>query len=264
MSLSRTERARIQQIARGRSDESLRVLEGVRAVRDALSTGAVAELWLRADLDVEVAADLAARAKAKGAVVGEGGSADFDRLSGVVTSQGVLALVRDVGRPLADVVALPGLLLWLDGLQDPGNVGAVVRVAAAFGAAGFLVGEGSADPLGLKALRASTGLALRLPFARAGSARIAEALAAAGREVYSLDAGGDDLFALEHAPGDLVLALGAEGGGLGEAATTISRRRLGIPLAPGVDSLNVAVAAGIAVAHLARVAGLSGLSGDAR
>lgn len=252
MSLSRTERQRIQQIARGRSDEPLRVLEGAKAVRDALPTGAVAELWLRIDLDDALAGDLAARARAAGVPVGEAGRGDFDRLAGVVTSQGILALVRDVGRPLADVVERSGLLLWLDGLQDPGNVGAVVRVAVAFGAAGLLIGEGTADPLGLKALRASAGLALRLPFARAGSARIVDVLAGAGREVWALEAEGDDVFSVRKAPGDLVLALGSEGGGLGGAAQRAAGRRLGIPLAPGVDSLNVSVATGIAVSHLAR------------
>ncbi|MDJ0521231.1 MAG: TrmH family RNA methyltransferase [Planctomycetota bacterium] len=253
MSLSRAQRQRITAIARGRSEEPLFVLEGRRAVRDALRAGYVAELWLRAGLPADVAAELRADAHAADTPVGEGSAADFDRLPGTVTPQGVLALVRDTSRPLPEVASLPGLLLWLDGLQDPGNVGAVVRVAAAFGAAGLLVSEGGAHPLGLKALRASAGLALRLPFARAEDEAIAAAVGE--RPVYLLERDGDDVFAVEHVPGDYVLVVGSEGRGPGAAARGVCTRTLGIPIATDVDSLNAAVAAGIAVAALRRIQG---------
>jgi TrmH family RNA methyltransferase len=252
MILGRAQRARIQQIAKGRSDEPLRVLEGAKAVRDALDAGVVHELWLRRDLGAELAADLVARAGRADVPVGEGDARDFERLGGTVSPQGVLALVADTATSLAAVLDLAGPWLWLDGVQDPGNVGAVVRVAAAFGVAGLLVGEGSADPLGLKALRASAGLALALPFARASATDIAAACAARGRPVWALDTGGDDVLAVAETPPGLVLAVGAEGPGLSDAARTAATRRVGVPLAPRVDSLNAAVAVGIAAAWLFR------------
>jgi TrmH family RNA methyltransferase len=248
VSFSRAQRQRIAAIAKGRSDEALFVLEGRRAVRDALRAGCVAELWLRTDLDAGVASELRADARAADVPVGEGSVSDFDRLAGTVSPQGVLALVRDTARSLAEVSARPGLLLWLDGLQDPGNVGAVVRVAAAFGAAGLLASEGGAHPLGLKALRASAGLALRVPFARAPAVRIAAALAE--RDVYVLDRDGDDAFTLGSVPADLALVVGSEGRGPSDEALSVSTRRVGIPIAPEVDSLNAAVAAGVVVAAL--------------
>jgi len=245
--LSRADRALVERIARGRGGGDLHLLEGAKAVREALAGGHVARLWLRRDLDDTPARELAQGARKAGVPVGEGTRQEFDRLGDTVRPQGVLALVEDTVRPLEQVVALPGLLLWLDGVQDPGNVGAVVRVAAGLGAAGLLVGTGSADPLGTKALRASAGLALRVPFARASSGRVAETAQAAGRPVWGLDASGDDVRTLGgEVPADLVLALGAEGQGLGEVARRVAVRTLAIPLAPGVDSLNVAVAAGIA------------------
>lgn len=250
--LSRRIRARIQRIARGRSDEPLRVLEGPKAVRDALRLGAVVELWLRNDLAPETVTDLLAAAAEQGVVVGGGSPADFDRLAETVTPQGVLALVRDTASSLEEVLEPSGLVLWLDGVQDPGNVGAIVRVAAAFGVRGLLVGEGCADPLGLKALRASAGRALGLPFVRASASTIATACANRDRVVWALDQGADDVLALTHRPKDLVLVVGAEGPGIGEEARRAAERVVGIPLEPDVDSLNAAVAAGIAVAHLAR------------
>jgi TrmH family RNA methyltransferase len=252
--LSRAQRQRIERIARGRSDESLYLLEGARAVRDALSTGAVAEIWLRADLADEVRADLEHAATQLAVPVGEGAPRDFERLSGTVTPQGVLALVRDTAVGLEVLAAADGMLLWLDGLQDPGNVGAVVRVAAAFGLRGVVLSRGSADPLGLKALRASVGLALRVPFARAEDEAIAAAVVERKRPVWILERDGEDVFSIDAPPGDLVLVLGSEAHGAGAAARAAATGQVGIPIAAGVDSLNAAVAAGIAVAALTRSA----------
>jgi len=251
VTLGRAQRARIQQIARGRSDEPLRVLEGAKAVRDALARDVVVELWLRRDLDAALRDDLGGRAAARDVPCHDADGRDLDRLGGTVTPQGVLALVRDTASTLDVVLDGDGPRIWLDGVQDPGNVGAVVRVAAAFGVGGLLVGHGSADPLGLKALRASAGLALGLPFARASAADVAAACARRGRPVWALERGGDDVLDLE-APTGLVLAVGAEGPGLSDEARRAASRLVGIPLAPGVDSLNAAVAAGIAAAHLFR------------
>jgi TrmH family RNA methyltransferase len=253
--LTNAQRQRIERIARGRADEPLRVLEGPKAVRDALAWGAVREVWTRRGLDPTLRQELEEAAREGGVPIGEGSAGDFDRLGRTVTPQGVVALVRDTGTSVDEVLARPGMLIWLDGVQDPGNVGAVVRVAAAFAAAGILVGEGSADPLGLKALRASAGLALRVPFARGAPAAFAEGLRERGRPAWLLDPSGDDLFRLRSAPKDLALLVGGEGRGPSEVGRAAAARSVGIPLAPGVDSLNAAVAAGIAVAVLSRLAG---------
>ena len=248
MILTAAERKRIAEIAKGRSDEGLFVLEGRRAVRDALATGVVAELWLRKDEHAATDPELTAAAHEAGVPVGAGGKKDFERIGSTVSPQGVLALVRDTARPLDEVAALPGMLLWLDGVQDPGNVGAIVRVAIAFGASGLLVGEGTAHPLGFKALRASTGLALRVPFARGTPEAIVDALGS--RPAWILDRDGDDVFAAGDVPADFAFVVGAEGRGPGEVARAAAARTIGIPIEDGVDSLNAAVAAGIACAAL--------------
>lgn len=250
MSLPRAERERLRAIAAGRAGGALRLLEGPKAVRDALRTGAVVELWLRAGDDDEGARALRAEARAAGLAWREASARDLERLGRTVTPQGALAVVRDTAVAPAEVLARPGLVLWLDGVQDPGNVGALMRVAAAFGAAGVLVSHGGADPLGLKALRASAGLALAVPFARDAPEALAAAAVDSGRDLCLLEADGEELRGLSRPPRRPVLVVGSEGRGAGPAARAAAGRRLGLRLAPGVDSLNAAVAAGIAVALL--------------
>jgi len=253
MPLSRPQRQRLVEIARGRADEPLRLLEGRKAVLDALALGVVRELYLANDLAPEVGATLAEEAARAGLAACEVAAGDLGRLSATVTPQGVLAVVSDTAEPLARLLERPGVLVWLDGVQDPGNVGAVVRVAAAFGAAGLLVGAGSADPLGLKALRASVGLALRLPFARAEGSAIAAGLAGAPRRpVWLLEKGGRDVFEVVGAPTELVLVLGSEGGGLSPAARAAASDSVGVAIRPEVESLNAAVAMGLVLGVLMR------------
>lgn len=250
MSLTNAQRRRIDRIAAGRSEEPLYLLEGPRAILDALTAGVVAELWIRSDLDPGRRAELLFDARERDVPVGEGSIADFDRLGRTVTPQGVIALVRDTARAPDDVLARPGLLLWLDGVQDPGNVGAIIRVAAGFGAAGVITTEGTADPLGLKALRASTGLALRIPFARTTAADLEPYLRDSDHALLLMERGGDDVFALRDVPSNVVLVIGSEAHGPGEVARALAPRSVGVPLADGVDSLNAAVATGIVVAQI--------------
>lgn len=253
MPLSRPQRQRLAEIARGRSEEPLRLLEGRKAVLEALALGVVAELYVSGGLESPVRALLASEAARAGLSPIPLDVGDVDRLTETVSPQGVLALVRDTAEPLARLAARRGLLLWLDGVQDPGNVGAVVRVAAAFGAAGLVAATATADPLGVKALRASAGLALRVPFARAPNASVAAALA--GRPVWLLERGGRDVFEVRDVPGDLVLVLGSEGAGPSPAARDAATASVGIALRPEVESLNAAVAMGIALSVLARRVG---------
>lgn len=161
----------------------------------------------------------------------------------------------DRGTPaaLADVIDGAGLLLVAEGVNDNENLGALFRNAAAFGARGFVLDPTSADPLYRRSIRVSMGHVLRIPFARATEwpgaiSRIEEG----GYEVLALTpaVGAEDVRTLASRPRQALL-LGSEATGLSEAAMAAAHRRVRIPLAPEVDSLNVATAAAIVLHQLA-------------
>ena len=147
------------------------------------------------------------------------------------------------------------LLLALEGVGNPDNVGGLFRVAAAFGAGGVLLDPASGDPLYRKALRTSMGTALTVPFARAAS--LPGALNEYRHQAFRIVAltPDPDAPALREVAADparrTIVLVGGEGPGLSGGALALADVRARIPMAPGVDSLNVTVAAGIGLAHFA-------------
>jgi 23S rRNA (guanosine2251-2'-O)-methyltransferase len=150
--------------------------------------------------------------------------------------------------------AEPALVVALDGVTDPRNVGAVVRSAAAFGGHGVLVPERRAAGMTAGAWKASAGAAARLPVARATN--LARALASyqkAGLLVVGLTADGDvDLPDLEAAADPICVVVGSEGRGLSRLVAERCDLRVRIPMAADTESLNAGVAAGIALYEIAR------------
>ena len=155
----------------------------------------------------------------------------------------VIGVFRRDDLPRAPVPEI-GLALWHVG--DPGNVGTLIRSAAALGPAFVALSEGSADPTGPKALRASMGALFRVPllaFDDAPGRRIA-LVAHGGMPTAELDLSGPTTF-----------VLGAEREGLPESVLATCEERATIPLAPGSESLNVATAGAIALYELSRRGG---------
>ncbi len=166
------------------------------------------------------------------------------RLSATEASQGVIALVHPPAWTLPDLFSAPPLVMVLDGLQDPGNAGAILRAAEAFGATGVAVVKGGVNPYNPKAIRASAGSIFRLPLARAVSGQeVVSFLKDRGADVYVADAAGGV------APQEVDLArgcavvIGSEAGGPQSRVWTTAKR-LRIPT-EAVESLNAAMAAGI-------------------
>jgi TrmH family RNA methyltransferase len=138
------------------------------------------------------------------------------------------------------------LVVMIVGVQDPGNLGAIVRVAEAAGAAGVVSTDGSADPFGWKALRGSMGSALRLPVVSTADSGVAirNARRQGSRIVATMPRGGRSLYDVDLS-GPLAVLIGGEGQGLSSAALTEADERVSIPMAGPVESLNAAVAAAI-------------------
>jgi TrmH family RNA methyltransferase len=136
-------------------------------------------------------------------------------------------------------------VLVLDGVQDPGNVGTIARVGAALGGAAVLLSEGCADPFHWAAVRGSAGAVFRLPLERGCDVEaVVGRVRRAGGEVWATGSSG--LAAESWRPKDpALLLLGAEGRGLDRAAAALADGTVWIRLAAEVESLNVAVAAGI-------------------
>jgi tRNA G18 (ribose-2'-O)-methylase SpoU len=181
----------------------------------------------------------------------------LNEIAGVNFHRGCLALAK---RPL-DTVPLDRLagshrLLALEGVGNPDNVGGLFRVAAAFAAGGVILDQRSGDPLYRKAIRTSMGASLRVPFTKSPSwLDDLHWLQRNGMKLVALtpDKSGTTLqaFAAALDPAQpLVLMLGAEEPGLTAAAREAADARVRIPISPDMDSLNVVVAAGIALATL--------------
>jgi tRNA G18 (ribose-2'-O)-methylase SpoU len=178
----------------------------------------------------------------------------LDRVAGFHLHRGVLALARR-GEDMACealIAAQPArsTLLALVALSNHDNVGACFRNAAALGAAGVLLDAGSCDPLYRKSIRVSAGTALSLPFARSGTgAEMMVTLKQHDFDVWALTPSGGEPLPNLTPPHRLALMLGAEGPGL-PSALMAQARRVSIPMTEGIDSLNVATAGAIALAHV--------------
>ena len=159
-------------------------------------------------------------------------------------------------RPLPsveDLVSTAGPVVMTEGVNDHENLGALFRNAAAFGAGAVLMDPTTADPLYRRSIRVSVGQVLHVPFAVADPwPGTVCRLQQFGFEVLALTpgSGAESLSDVDRRPRQAVL-VGAEGPGLSAGAMAAADRRVRIPLAPGVDSLNVATAAAIALHHLA-------------
>ncbi|HOC43127.1 MAG TPA: RNA methyltransferase [Thermoanaerobaculales bacterium] len=172
----------------------------------------------------------------------------FEGLAPTRHPQGVLAVVPEpAGRAWP---GRSGVALFLDGLQDPGNLGAIVRSAAALGASAVLLSEGCADPFHPAAVRGSAGAVFRVVLERGVAAeRAIGRVRSRGGSAWAADAAGSPVSGWRPRRPTLLL-LGAEGAGLSEAALADVDGQVAIPLERDVESLNVAVAAGILLHHL--------------
>ncbi len=218
-------------VSRARRTPGLVVLEGFHAIKHALRFGgellgawtadpeALEELRGRLAPDVQLSAEVV----------------DAAALKQVVPRGQVVAVARRPAQPDPDtVLAGPGHVVLLEDPRHLGNLGAVIRVAAAAGAAGVMT-TGRLNPWHPDALRGSAGLHFALPVHRL------RALRTGGRELVALDPDGEPL-APEALPRAAILAFGTERDGLSDEVLSQAQRRVALPMAPGVSSLNLATA----------------------
>lgn len=215
-------------------------VEGIKMVQEALRYAQVRavlcdkELWGQWD-------EVLAQAEGRGIALYAVTEHVIEAISEAKTPQGIVALVEFPGeeRPCgANIVAL-------DGVQDPGNVGTIIRTADAAGFGGVILGEGSADVYSAKVLRATMGSVFHLPIQQV--ADLPETLAAlreGGYEIIASRLDGMD-FARRRKSARNVLIIGNEAQGISQKASDMATQHLRLPMAGEAESLNAAVAAGI-------------------
>ena len=170
----------------------------------------------------------------------------LETMSPVRTPSGAVGIARRPVPSLADALASRNpLVVIAHDVQDPGNVGGIVRTAEAAGATAFVATSATADPFGWKAVRGSMGSALRLPIARGEIADVLHALRAHGIATNALvPHGGEPLFHADFTKPSAVV-LGSEGSGLPDVVLKQLDRQITVPMRGAVESLNVGVAAAL-------------------
>lgn len=239
---------------KARERSSLFVVEGVRA----------AEELLRSPIEVKgalVSPHLATTARGSAlagklrATVPEVASVSEEELASAAQTdspQGVLLLATQPVRALGDIdVRDGGRLLVLDAIQDPGNVGALLRTAAAFGVAATVALPGTVDLWNAKVVRSAMGMQFNHLCLYSTWRDLRQFLAQHAFVLWGAEPGANPPVAGE-VPARVALAVGNEGAGLSADVRVDLSRSVGIPVATGVESLNVAVAAGILLWQITR------------
>ncbi|HEY7725304.1 MAG TPA: 23S rRNA (guanosine(2251)-2'-O)-methyltransferase RlmB [Anaeromyxobacteraceae bacterium] len=240
----------------------MRTVHGLHPVRELLRAGGEppAELWISQGPERARLGEIARLARERGAKVREAPRQKLDRLAGTDHHQGVVAVVADYRyRDLDELLAAardrgePPLLVLLDGIEDPQNLGAIVRSAHALGAHGVVVPRDRAAGVTAAAARASAGAVEHCPVARVTNlAQVLEELKERGLWSVAADPASDVPMGDLDLSGPIALVIGGEGRGL----RPLVRRRCDhagrIPMAGGVGSLNAAAAAAICLYEAAR------------
>jgi TrmH family RNA methyltransferase len=232
----------------GASDADRLLLDGAHLLEEALDANLPIDVVaIRDDVGELPAGTLARRAAAAGARLISVTTSVLSAISPVRQPSGIVAIARQKVWSLEAVfAAAPPLILMLADVQDPGNVGAVVRAAEACGATGVVTSAGSADPFGWKALRGSMGSTFRMPVAAHQPLPAAvQAARERGIRVYAaVPRAGTPLPRCDMRPPSAVL-LGGEGPGLEADLAALADEPLTIPMRGSVESLNVATAAAL-------------------
>jgi len=249
-------------LRRGRERRGLALAEGVRLVEEALAAG----VPLRGAA-VSPALEATTRGRALKATLVTSGTrleemsdAELAQLADTEQPQGVIAIIEPPRRSLRDIVLRPSTggsapcaaVLVLDAVQDPGNVGTMLRTALGLGAAGVVALKGTAELTNPKVIRGSMGALFRLP---AVAATPAEFLSWAEQDRVEIIVAAADGAPVERhtaSAGPVAIVVGNEGAGVSAAIASAAVRTIAIPLRPGAESLNVGVAAGILLYEVLR------------
>lgn len=237
---------------KARERDALFVAEGLRTVEELLRSpltvrGVLASTHIEA---TERGRTLLEQCTARSIQVATVSDRDFATAAGTDTPQGILAIASIPSRSLAEVPDTAARrVLIIDAVQDPGNVGTMLRTAAALGVDATVALPGTADIWNAKVVRAAMGALFHHPVITDTWEGVDRFRARCGMTMWGADARGVPVPA-DQRPDRLGLIVGNEGGGLSDAARERADLLVALPLTGGIESLNVAVAAGILLFEL--------------
>jgi TrmH family RNA methyltransferase len=245
---------KLQTQSRTRREEGKFVIEGVRLAEEALgSSWQVQEVWFTDQLDERGKPVLDGFA-ARGVPVEQVAQPVMKAVSETETPQGILVVLRLQTLPIPQN---PNFILVLDGVRDPGNLGTILRTAAAAGVQAVLLAPGCADAFAPKVIRSGMGAHFRLPILHPGWEDIHRILKTPGRNlrVYLADSTGGSAYTQVDFKSPMALIVGGEAGGSGSDAALLADEKVHIPMPGGSESLNVGIAASILIFEVIRQRG---------
>jgi RNA methyltransferase, TrmH family len=231
---------------KARETKGLFLAEGVRVVEELLRSGIDLDFAaVSTSFEDNERGSRLRRALEERCAVHELSDRELNAQSATEQPQGVLVVARVPSSELRDIQAVErSAVLVIDAVQDPGNLGTLIRTADAFALTFIAVLPGSVDPWNTKVVRASAGSTFHLPIIQTGGDSLFEWLRAHGHEVWGTDLNGTDVSGIAP-PERVALVVGNEGAGLRHETRAQVDRTVSIGMRGRAESLNVAVAAGI-------------------
>lgn len=240
---------RLQNKVKVRQSEGVFVLEGVRLIEEGLNSGwQVNSLFYTDDLG-ERGINLILPYQGRGAQAELVSENVMRAISDTQTPQGILAVFETREMPIPKVL---DFILVLDQIRDPGNLGTILRSAAAAGVQVVFLSLGTVDPFSPKVLRAGMGAHFKIPVRIAGWNEIESQISRYGLHTYLASVDNGEVYHRLNFRHPLVLIIGGEAQGVSQTAYKASNTVIHIPMYAGSESLNVSVAAGIILFEIAR------------
>jgi TrmH family RNA methyltransferase len=234
------------------TDDGYCAIEGVRTIEEAVRSGLKFHAIFFSESAEERAARLLPQISSHAEALLVPDSA-FHSAVATETPQGVAALVKLKEFTLDDALAAEEpLVVVVAGVQDPGNLGTIIRSAEAFGARAVILTEGTVSQLNPKVMRAAAGSAFRLPTVKLGAAQLVEQLRAHGLRLLGTSSHKGTPADQADLNGPLAIFVGNEGAGLPRAIASALDETIAVPHSPNVESLNAGVAASVLLYEVAR------------
>ena len=233
------------------------VIEGYKMTSEALENNIpIKSAFFNEEAYIKYA-DLAEKMKQHNIPVYEASNDIFEKLSDTKTPQGITCIVKMLDKPVtADKIDNNGKYLAIDKLQDPGNMGTMIRTADAFGLDGIILSAGCVDIYSPKVLRSTMGSIFRIPIILTDDfAETLRTLSKTNMQTLAAVVGGSDVTPLDEIEiqSGIVAVIGNEANGLSDEAVNACTKKITIPMSGQAESLNAAVAAGIIIWKISKV-----------